>query len=268
MNTEPKASIIMSVYNDADFLSESIESILNQTYKNFEFLIVDDKSTDSSFSILKHYEQLDPRIKVYSHNENKGLPYSLNELISYSHGDLIVRMDSDDIALNNRLEREIQQFKNDENVDMVFSDTLLITRDGKNLCKSWRPKSIKTICNSLGFNNYIPHPTVVLKKSIFVENKYNEKCLRGQDTELWRRLIKKKINIRYLPEILLKYRLNPRSTDANSFYCETCIANHAKIKGFLFLWKIKNLKIKLKMILKMFIPFFMMRLHNQLLGRI
>lgn len=91
-------SVIMSVYNDEDRIESSIKSILSQTYNNIEFLIVDDFSNDNSHKILKNYESLDNRIKIYKNNKNLGLTKSLNFLISQARGVYIARQDSDDIS--------------------------------------------------------------------------------------------------------------------------------------------------------------------------
>ena len=94
----PLVSVVMSVYNSEKYLKEAIESILNQTYTNFEFIIVNDGSTDSSLDIIQEYMKKDERIVLIS-RDNKGLPYSLNEGIEKAKGKYIARMDADDISL-------------------------------------------------------------------------------------------------------------------------------------------------------------------------
>ena len=96
--TEPIISVIMSTYNDEKKVGKSIESILNQTYKNFEFLIVDDFSQDSTLDVLKHYEAKDRRVKIFTNKQNIGLTKSLNKLIFHSKGEYIARQDSDDFS--------------------------------------------------------------------------------------------------------------------------------------------------------------------------
>ena len=116
-------SIIMSVYNDEDNIESSIKSILSQTYTNFEFLIVDDYSNDNTYRILKAYEALDDRIKIYKNNINIGLTKSLNFLIDQSRGDFIARQDSDDISFKTRLEEELK-FIIDKDLDACSSRAL------------------------------------------------------------------------------------------------------------------------------------------------
>ena len=105
--TEPIISVIMSTYNDEKKVGKSIESILNQTYKNFEFLIVDDFSQDSTLDVLKHYEAKDRRVKIFTNKQNIGLTKSLNKLIFHSKGEYIARQDSDDFSEKNRFKKQI-----------------------------------------------------------------------------------------------------------------------------------------------------------------
>ena len=96
-------SIIMGVYNDQETISTCIDSIINQDYHNWEFIICDDCSTDETLSIVKKYAQKDSRIKVIQNTKNEKLAYSLNHCLKYSSGEYIARMDGDDIALPHRL---------------------------------------------------------------------------------------------------------------------------------------------------------------------
>ena len=97
----------MSVYNSEDTIKESIQSIQNQTFDNFEFLIIDDASSDNSFEIIKSFENIDKRIRVYRNEENIGLTKSLNKLISLTSSKLIARQDGDDISLTSRFEKQV-----------------------------------------------------------------------------------------------------------------------------------------------------------------
>ena len=107
-NNMPRITVLMSVYNDEKYLQESIDSILNQTFKEFEFLIINDVSTDNSLSILKENAKKDPRIKLIINEQNIGLIASLNKGLQLASCDLVARMDSDDIAVSTRLEAQYQ----------------------------------------------------------------------------------------------------------------------------------------------------------------
>ena len=105
MNTKPFVSVVMSVYNGELFLKEAIDSILSQTYKKFEFIIIDDGSTDGSLNIINEYS--DERIKILVNPKNEGLIFSLNKGIELALGTYIVRMDADDISLPQRIEEQV-----------------------------------------------------------------------------------------------------------------------------------------------------------------
>ena len=102
----PQISVIMPVYNGERFLSEAVESILKQTYQDFEFIIVDDGSTDRSLEIIQYYQALDERIILIENGKNIGVASSLNKGISAAKGEFIARMDADDISLPERLEQQ------------------------------------------------------------------------------------------------------------------------------------------------------------------
>ena len=112
-------SVIMPVFNGERYLTDSINSILNQSFKNFEFIIINDCSTDKTNDILNEYKSLDSRVLVINNIKNKGIAYSLNEAIKISKSDLIVRMDADDISLPNRLKKQLDYMN--QNPDIAIS---------------------------------------------------------------------------------------------------------------------------------------------------
>ncbi|SNY15304.1 Glycosyltransferase involved in cell wall bisynthesis [Orenia metallireducens] len=258
----PKISVIMSVYNNQDYLRESIESIINQTYKDFEFIITDDCSTDNSVNIIREYTNKDKRIIFVQNKENIGLTKSLNKMIEIASGEYIARMDGDDIAKLNRFEEQIKVFKENRDVDMVFSNVLLIDEKSNYICPSFRPNKLKKIIELMDIINYIPHPTIMIKKDV-LDNKgrYNPDFRTGQDKELWERLIKKNTNFYYLRKILLFYRIhsNNISKGKNNISREynlanICIANNFKFKGFKYFTKL-TFKEKLIFLIKILIPY-------------
>lgn len=209
---EPKVSVIMSVYNNQDYLKYTIESVLNQTYKNFEFIITDDASNDKSAEIIMQYASIDSRIRVIKNKKNIGLTKSLNNMLEISEGKLVARIDGDDICLPDRLEKQVNIFRNNVDIGIVFSDTILIDYQGNIICESWRPREFKTIQKLMFVHNYIPHPTVMYNREIIIRNgKYNEAFRTGQDRELWLRLIENGVKFEYIRESLVMYRLNPNS---------------------------------------------------------
>ena len=120
-------SIVMPVYNAGDFLVESIESILNQTYKEYEFIIVDDASTDSSWEMLKRYAKKDPRIKLLRNKTNEGVSITVKRAIKEAQGDFLARMDADDISMPDRIEKQVKYLQ--DNPDVVALGTQCETID-------------------------------------------------------------------------------------------------------------------------------------------
>jgi len=199
----PKVTVLMSVYNGEKFLRESIESILGQTFTNFEFIIVDDGSTDSSNEIIRSYD--DPRICLAENEKNIGLAKSLNKGIDLCRGKYIARMDADDISLSKRIEKQILFMDQNPTVG-VCGSWVNYSRSGKKtvLRSPSDPEEIKA---NLFFKNIIFHPTVIFRKELPSGDSvsYNENYLRSQDYELWAR-ISHLSNISNIDEVLVEHR--------------------------------------------------------------
>lgn len=230
-------SVLMSVYNDAEYVGQAVESILNQSYGGFEFLITNDCSSDGSRGILKHYAERDERIILVDNEKNIGLTKSLNRMIERARNPFLARMDADDIAMPDRFERQIDVFRHHPEVDIVFGDTVLIDKNGAEICRSWRPDE-KTILEVLPNRCYIPHPTVMMcKEAVQAVGGYDEEFWTGQDKDLWLRMQDTGKCLYYLPNVLLKYRINPDSvrgyTSDNYWFAVAnhCIWNRQKIKA-------------------------------------
>ncbi|MBN1044497.1 MULTISPECIES: glycosyltransferase [unclassified Clostridium] len=219
-------SVVMPVYNSEIYLNEAIESILNQTYKNFEFIIINDGSTDNSLEKIEHYMKKDSRIKLIN-RENKGLVYSLNEGINFAKGKYIARMDADDISLPERLEKQLDYMY--ENRDVSILGTLVDIIGSADIYK--RMYSEKYLNWQLSHDNIekmflrgysLCHPTFFMKKSDIVKKikGYSNQYLYAEDYDFLMRTLKTNLKINILPEKLLKYRLheNNKSIKDNSDY--------------------------------------------------
>jgi glycosyltransferase involved in cell wall biosynthesis len=205
----PKISILMAVYNEnIAHLEKSIKSILNQTFTDFEFIIINDCSNTSVTSALKDYARNDNRIVLVKNKKNIGLTKSLNIGIKKARGKYIARMDSDDISLPYRLEKQLA-FLSIKNYDLIVSNYELINDTGDFLTqkKISIPSNIKKYM--LKGNSFI-HSTFFGKKTVF-EELYNEKFKRAQDYEFLLRNIGKGYKIGNLPKVCLQYRLNNMS---------------------------------------------------------
>lgn len=211
MNKNPKISVIMPIYNAEPYLKEAIESILNQTYDDFEFIIINDGSEDKSLDIIKQYSKLDKRIKIVS-RENKGLIYSLNEGISISSGEFIARMDGDDISMPDRFEKQINFFSNNDigilgTLVNVFGDGDAKRKEFSNEFLNWDPND--TDIEWMLLKGYsICHPSLMIKKDILRKlNGYNYNYLYAEDYDLILRALKNNIFINIIQEVLLSYRI-------------------------------------------------------------
>jgi len=182
-----KISVIMPVYNAEKFLKEAIESILNQTYSNFEFIIVDDCSIDSSVEIIKSYFY-DQRIKYIGNSSNVGPTASRNKAIQIAQGEYIACQDADDISLPIRFEEQIGYFEKNKDIVLIGSSAYVIDEYGKQL---WIYHVHKNVTSSIQKSNQFISGTVIFKKNIIYNVGYlNELYKYSGDYEYWLRVSK------------------------------------------------------------------------------
>jgi len=203
----PAISVLMSVYNGGKYLKESVESILNQTFSDFEFLITDDCSSDDTIKILKEYSDKDSRIRLLLNSENIGLTKSLNRMIDISSGDFVARMDADDVSYSLRFQKQIEYMRTHPDIGVCGTNIEIINGNIKkiNTCHFLEHDEIKA---ALLFNNVIPHTAVMIRSELFKEHgfRYNEEFKIIQDYELWERLIKY-TRFHVLSETLAMFRI-------------------------------------------------------------
>ena len=215
-STSPNVTVLMSVHNGERYLREAVESILVQSFDDFEFLIIDDCSTDASRTILAEYEKRDSRIIVVENEQNVGLSQSLNRGLSLACGKYIVRMDADDISLPERLQKQVAYMESHPLVGVLGTNIIYIDERGiptaSGRPKDRQPESARVIKWLLLWRNCIYHPTVILRRYVLEsENlKYNPLYTYSQDRELWTRLVKY-TTITKLPQVLVKYRITSDS---------------------------------------------------------
>ena len=196
----------MSVYNDARYLPAAVESILGQTFRDFEFLIVDDGSTDRTRDYLGRLR--DPRVHVMRNPMNLGLTRSLNRGIDAAAGSLVARMDADDVALPDRLARQVAFFQKHPDVGIAGSARLLIDERGDFVAHAPAVEDDLGIRWKCLLGNPFAHPTVMLRRDVLEQHglRYDETFQTAQDYELWTRLLTI-TRAATLREPLLKYRL-------------------------------------------------------------
>jgi glycosyltransferase involved in cell wall biosynthesis len=217
----PKVSIIMTVFNTAPYLKEAIDSILNQTYGDFEFIIVNDGSTDSSARIIAEYT--DSRIVFVNNEKNRGLIYSLNSALKIAKGKYIARMDSDDISEVNRLEIQYDFLEKNQDIFLVAGSFEYINSEGKFLSREIISMSNQDIVDCFPHSNPIHHPTVMFRQNTLVL--YREKAYLCEDRDLWFILSQKGLKFFILPTILLKYRVHSSSVSMSKKVIQNAFIN-------------------------------------------
>ena len=204
----PIISVVMSVFNGQAFLSEAIESILGQTFRDFELLVVDDGSTDRTADILAGYASRDGRLRVLRH-ENKGLATSLNIGINLAKGGYIARMDADDAAMPHRLKEQVDFMERHPEVGVLGGAAELINATG-HVIHTTRPPLEDSEIRSLMLRccNPILHPTVVMRKEVaLVSGGYRKAALDAEDYDLWLRMSERS-RLANLGKPLLRYRIH------------------------------------------------------------
>jgi hypothetical protein len=196
----------MSVYNGEKYLKEAVESIVSQTFRNFEFIIINDGSTDGTPAILAHYQEMDTRIRVY-HQENQGLIASLNRGCQLARGKYIARMDADDVSLPERLEQQVQFLDTHLDIGILGSWTEVIEKNGVSQYIVHVPTTPALIEWSLLFGCCMAHPSVIMRRDVIERlNFYRSEAIHAEDYDLWSRasLVTHLANI---PEALIRYRV-------------------------------------------------------------
>ena len=199
-----KVSVIMSTYNTPEeYLRESINSIICQTYTDFELIVVDDGSTQNDSEIALGFH--DERIIVLKNEKNSGLAYSLNRGLKHARGEYIVRMDSDDIAVPDRLEKQIGYMESHKDTDILSARAECFgSRTGMPIIDYGDDAYVKAV---LFFADLILHPTVVMRNSSLkrYDLMYDERLRRAQDYDLWARATEH-CRFHIMPDVILNYR--------------------------------------------------------------
>ncbi len=207
---KPLVSVIMATYNEPEkYLRESIESILNQTFKNFEFIIVlDNPNNEKAEKIIKEYQQRDKRIVFIKNEKNLGRGASRNKAIDIANGRYIAILDADDIALPQRLEKQFKYMEDNKDVDLLFTWVYFIDEYG-NILREFKPEKykFKEIRKYFFKEHLTVHPSMMIKSDILKKIKYDEGLVRSQDYDLWIKCIAKNYKFDVIEEFLLKYRI-------------------------------------------------------------
>ena len=213
----PPVTVLMSVYNGLPYLPEAIDSILKQTFQDFEFLIIDDASTDGSSKVLAEYAERDSRIRILTNERNMGLGYSLARGVEAATTPWIARMDADDIAVPNRLELQMDYVREHPDVDIFGGYVTFIDKNGQFLFEKTVPTSHYEIFRLI-WTNPFNHITVFLRREAILKiGSYSNKTLRSEDYELWLRCAAGGLKFANLPVSLTYYRFSEMNLKRNTF---------------------------------------------------
>ena len=213
----PKITVLMPVYNAERYVGEAIESILRQTFADFEFLILNDGSTDGSAAILRQYAQSDQRIRFYDFTENAGLIARLNQGIDLAQGEYLARMDADDLSLPERFAKQVQYLDDHPRVAIVGSFAKLIDQAGvlKGTMLRWDIPD-HWLQTHLFWGNPFIHPSIMGRTRVFREFRYHEEYYLAEDYFLWSQIAFTH-PVSNFPEPLLLYRVHDGSISLQKF---------------------------------------------------
>ena len=228
----PTISVIMSVYNEEATIAEAIESVIAQTYTDWEFIIINDCSTDRTLEILKRYARQQDRIRILENRHNLGLAASLNKGIKAAQGKYIARMDGDDVSYRERLEKQVAFMKDNPIVDVLGAGAELIDENGKTLAYTNLPETHDKL--SANIHKICPffHSSVIMRKEFLEQSGgYNDRFRRCQDFDLWSRMCRQ-ATFHNLQEPLIRYQTNSyKSSLKNLLYGQYVYMRSARYSG-------------------------------------
>ncbi len=211
-----KVSVVLPCYNQINYVHEAIDSVLNQSYKNLELILVDNKSTDGTKEVLSKYAEKDKRVKCIFHERNLGFTKSINDGFAAATGELVAIHNSDDVWHANKLEMQAGVFENHPEVDVVSCDAEIIDQHGRSkgysFCKEIKWKTFGLLENAfeeLCKRNFCCHPSIIFRKSCFSTVKEYDEALSYSCDWWFLLLLSKKHKFYYLKDKLLSYRVHP-----------------------------------------------------------
>jgi len=232
----PLVSVVMTAYNGGRFVGEAIESICKQTYANWELIVVNDGSTDSTKQILSKIARADKRIHVINCRTNRGASYASNLGIAKAMGIYLARMDSDDIALPDRLVKQVEFLQTNPSMVAVGGQCKLIDKDGKEIGEKNFPLTHGKIYGALFSYNPIQHPAIMINRSLLRDGDfvYHNNVLLAHDLELLF-FLSQYGELANLPDTVLKYRIHSDSLSLHNpkqTFRDTAVVRKIAIKKY------------------------------------
>ncbi len=210
----PRVSVVTPVYNSALYLAETLDSVLAQSMRDWEMLLVDDGSTDDSLAVAEAYASRDPRIRVLRSERNLGVARTRNRGVAESRGDYIALLDSDDLWMPDKLEKQLA-LADSSGADMVYCSYALIDEQGKRCCEDFLVPP-KTDFNSMLVRSVISCSTVLIRADCMKAHPFQLNC-KHEDLVLWLELLRDGCRAAGCAEVLAAYRLHRGSRSSNKF---------------------------------------------------
>lgn len=261
----PKVSVIMATYNCQDTLRESIDSVLNQTYTDWEFIICDDCSTDGTFNILKEYKNNYPEKIIILKNEvNSKLAFSLNHCLKYAKGQYIARMDGDDICLPQRFEKQVDFLDNHIEYSVVGTAMIPFDEKGEKPARYYKetPNSSDMVSRSP-----FPHATIMMRKEAYdaVDGYFvSKRTARAQDYDMWFRFFAHGLKGYNLQEPLYKVLEDDNAIKRRTFKSR-CYEVQTKLKGYRMLnYPLYKYAFAFKPLISAIVPVRLMQKYHQI----
>lgn len=203
----PRVSVVMPAYNAEKYIGEAIDSILDQTFTDFEFIIVNDGSTDRTKEIIQSYD--DPRIVYLENDNNSGIVLTLNKGLDAAQGEYIARMDADDVAVENRLEKQLAVMDAELEIGALGTGTRIFG-EGMESTDTHSTLDSDKLKAELLFSTCMCHPSVMLRRSVLEENciRYNAQFKGAEDFEMWWQIVRVS-RLKTIPDVLHCYRIHP-----------------------------------------------------------
>mgnify|MGYP000500499379 CR=1 FL=1 len=222
-------SVILPIYNAERYLKQSIQSILCQTFTDFELLAINDGSIDSSSEILSSFN--DKRLRIINNDKNRGLIYTLNRGIEEAKGKYIARMDADDIATPNRLSLQVQFLEQNSSVALVGGCAEFIDENDIPFMSCKVPLSHNEIIQEIFSANCFIHPSVMFRTSVIRSlGGYRSEALHAEDYDLWLRIIEHH-QVANLPDNLILYRIHPNQVSQRKLRLQRVAADHSRFSA-------------------------------------
>lgn len=211
-NKNPLVSVIMPAYNVKKYIAEAIESILSQTYSNWELIIADDASTDTTREVVSNYVDKDLRIKLICLDKNSGPVIARNKAIGKSSGEYLAMLDADDVSLPDRLAKQVGFLEYNKDIDFVGSSAELIDENGETVGRKTKPLTHEEIKFPLLLQTQFVMSSVILRKKAFAEAcGFDNAYLYAEDYDMWTKLLTLGKKCANIPKVLIQYRIQPQS---------------------------------------------------------